>query len=94
MATAAGDAEEGVQPGSHVCPGEAGADALGAPLAIEKYPPASPQQDHRLPRRPHAPGHLPKPSHGGLRTNSHQKQPNQTHTGAISGVRVHMSVHL
>lgn len=50
--------------------------------------------------RPHAPGHLPKPSHGGLYTNSHQKQPNQstgvphTHTGAISGVSVHVSARL
>ena len=47
---AAGDAEEGVWPGSHVCPGKAGAGALGAPFAIEKSLPTSPQQDHRLPR--------------------------------------------
>ena len=31
---AAGDAEEGVWPGSHVCPGEAGAGALGHSFLI------------------------------------------------------------
>lgn len=90
---AAGDAEEGVRPGSHACPGEAGAGAWGSICHREVPPRITPTGSPSSPR-PHAPGHLPKPSHGGLHKDPPQKQPNQStgvphsHTGACPRARV------
>ena len=93
---AAGDAEEGVGPGSHACPGEAGAGAWGSICHREVPPCITPTGSPSSPR-PHAPGHLPKPSRRELHTDPPQKQPNQstgvphTHTGACPRARVSLT---